>query len=203
MMPGMDGIEALQLIRALDGEYAKTIPVIALTANAVVGNEQIFIENGFQAFLSKPVSLTKLDAVIREWIMKDAQMTEYVAPSPPPRGADIEIPGVDSEQGMYLFEGDREMFIDFLRSYADNVPAELDKLRDVSEQTLSAYAIDVHTIKGASAGIGADESANYAKRLEKMAKTGDLSGVLLENEAFLKAVDTLVSDIRAWFANNE
>jgi CheY-like chemotaxis protein len=68
MMPGMDGVEAAKLIRALDTEYAKNMPIIALTANAVAGNEQMFLENGFNAFLPKPFNVMLLDSVIRKWI---------------------------------------------------------------------------------------------------------------------------------------
>jgi CheY-like chemotaxis protein len=70
MMPGMDGMEATKLIRGLGTEYAKNIPVIALTANAVAGNEQMFLENGFNAFLPKPFNALSLDAVVRKWIIQ-------------------------------------------------------------------------------------------------------------------------------------
>jgi CheY-like chemotaxis protein len=68
MMPVMDGIEATALIRGLDTEYAKNVPIIALTANAVAGNEQMFLANGFSAFLSKPINLMALDAVLHKWV---------------------------------------------------------------------------------------------------------------------------------------
>jgi signal transduction histidine kinase/CheY-like chemotaxis protein len=69
MMPDMDGVEAVRVIREEIGtEYAKNVPVIALTANAVAGNEQMFLRNGFQAFLSKPIDLTRLDLVMKHWI---------------------------------------------------------------------------------------------------------------------------------------
>jgi PAS domain S-box-containing protein len=69
MMPGMDGIEATAKIRAIETEYAKKVPIIALTANAIAGNKQMFLENGFQAFLPKPVNIIDLDSVVKEWIM--------------------------------------------------------------------------------------------------------------------------------------
>jgi CheY-like chemotaxis protein len=70
MMPGMDGIEATKTIRALGTDYAEKIPVVALTANAVAGNEQMFLENGFNAFLPKPFTAMLLDSVIRKWIIQ-------------------------------------------------------------------------------------------------------------------------------------
>jgi PAS domain S-box-containing protein len=70
MMPGMDGVEATKAIRALGGEYAKNIPIIALTANAVAESEKMFLENGFNAFLPKPFNVMSLDSVVQEWIRK-------------------------------------------------------------------------------------------------------------------------------------
>jgi CheY-like chemotaxis protein len=68
MMPGMDGVEATKTIRALDTEYAQKIPIIALTANAGDGSEQMFLQNGFNAFLAKPFSTMNLDSVIQRWV---------------------------------------------------------------------------------------------------------------------------------------
>jgi len=68
MMPGMTGIEAADAIRALDSEYARKIPIIALTANAVKGTEDLFYAHDFQAFLSKPIDILGLDEIIRKWI---------------------------------------------------------------------------------------------------------------------------------------
>ncbi|MDR2479084.1 MAG: response regulator [Treponema sp.] len=69
MMPGMDGVEATRIIREEIGtEYAKTVPVIALTANALQGNKEMFLQKGFQAFLSKPIDIKEMDAVIRQWV---------------------------------------------------------------------------------------------------------------------------------------
>jgi CheY-like chemotaxis protein/two-component sensor histidine kinase len=68
MMPGMDGVEATRLIRAIGTKYAEKIPVIALTANAVAGNEQMFLDNGFNAFLPKPFNVMALDSIVQRWV---------------------------------------------------------------------------------------------------------------------------------------
>jgi signal transduction histidine kinase len=70
MMPEMDGVETTTAIRTLDTEYAKKLPIIALTANAVAGNEQMFLDSGFNAFLPKPFNVMDLDSVIQRWIRK-------------------------------------------------------------------------------------------------------------------------------------
>jgi signal transduction histidine kinase/CheY-like chemotaxis protein len=69
MMPEMNGIEATRIIREEIGtEYAKNIPILALTANAIVGNEEMFLNSGFQAFLSKPIDIMAIDAELRKWV---------------------------------------------------------------------------------------------------------------------------------------
>jgi CheY-like chemotaxis protein/anti-sigma regulatory factor (Ser/Thr protein kinase) len=68
MMPGMDGMEATAAIRALGTDYAQNIPIIALTANVIAGNEQVFLDNGFNAFLPKPFNVMLLDSIIQRWV---------------------------------------------------------------------------------------------------------------------------------------
>jgi signal transduction histidine kinase/ActR/RegA family two-component response regulator len=68
MMPEMDGIEAVRIIRnEIESEYARTIPIIALTANALAGNEEMFLEHGFNGFISKPIDIKRLDEMIGKW----------------------------------------------------------------------------------------------------------------------------------------
>jgi signal transduction histidine kinase/CheY-like chemotaxis protein/PAS domain-containing protein len=74
MMPGMDGIEATRIIREEIGtDYAENIPIIALTANAIIGNEKMFLSKGFQAFISKPIDKARLDVVLRRWVRNEAK----------------------------------------------------------------------------------------------------------------------------------
>jgi PAS domain S-box-containing protein len=63
MMPGMDGVEAVKAIRALGSEYAQNIPIIVLTANAITESENMFFDNGFNAFLPKPFNAINLDSI--------------------------------------------------------------------------------------------------------------------------------------------
>jgi len=101
-----------------------------------------------------------------------------------------------------LYEDDMEMFLCILKSFVDNIPAEIENLRNVSEETLADYAINIHTMKGASASIGAKSLSQKAKKLERMAKEGYLEGVLADSEDFVKDALTLVEDVRDWLENN-
>jgi PAS domain S-box-containing protein len=209
MMPGMDGIEAAEKIRELKTDYALNIPVIALTANAAVGNEEMFLSKGFQAFLSKPINVMKLDAVVRKWIMRDSVVgndapgvpqngvPEASRPTePPPKNN--EIPGINMKLGLSLYEDDMEMFVDILKSYAENIPLEIEKLHDVNDENLSDYAINIHTVKGAFAGIGAKELSLRAKEMELMAKAGDSAGVQALNEQFIADAKKLIGFVKIW-----
>ena len=69
MMPVMDGIEATRIIREIGTEYTQNLPIVALTANALAGNDKMFADNGFQGFLSKPIELHKLDDILRKWVL--------------------------------------------------------------------------------------------------------------------------------------
>jgi len=75
MMPEMDGVEAVKKIRALNNDYAKSIPIIALTANAMAGSERLFLESGFNDFLIKPIDIMKLDAVLNKWVRDESKET--------------------------------------------------------------------------------------------------------------------------------
>jgi CheY-like chemotaxis protein len=71
MMPELDGTETTERIRALGTDYAKNVPIIAVTANANAENAPEFLEQGFTDVLSKPINILNLDAVIRKWIMRE------------------------------------------------------------------------------------------------------------------------------------
>ena len=114
----------------------------------------------------------------------------------------IEIPGIDTKKGLELYDDDEEIFLVVLRSYATNIPITLDKLRNISSETLPTYMIGIHGLKGTSANIGAEELRAEAMELEKMAKAGDLAGVQARNAAFLKKAETLIANIKAWLAKN-
>jgi CheY-like chemotaxis protein len=68
MMPELDGIQTTAVIRTLGTKYAESIPIIALTANAVAGTKQMFLDNGFNAFLPKPFNVMLLDSIVQRWV---------------------------------------------------------------------------------------------------------------------------------------
>ncbi len=73
MMPEVDGIEATRYIRNDIGtEYARSVPIIALTANAVSGSREMFLANGFNGFISKPIDISQLDSILNQCVLRKA-----------------------------------------------------------------------------------------------------------------------------------
>jgi CheY-like chemotaxis protein len=213
MMPVMDGIESADAIRALGTEYAKNVPIIALTANAIQGTEKMFYEHGFQAFISKPIDIMEMDSVIRKWVRNESQENEFGSDVPETgtssasdiipidendEKTEIVIPEVDTKKGLSYYAGETDIYLALLRSYVTNTHGNLDRLKAVSKETLPDYVIAVHGLKGTSAGIGAEGVRETAANLETMSRAGDLDGVLLQNDKLIKDTEAVVANIRAW-----
>jgi CheY-like chemotaxis protein len=225
MMPEMDGMEAVRIIRnETEGAYAKTVPIIALTANAIVGNDKLFLENGFQDFLTKPIDMTKLDAILHKWVRnKDKEAAiqaekiqdeeteaagdtgrgeaEAETESSSPAFSASPVKGIDWAEGIRRM-GNREVsFLRVLGSYAANLPAMLDKLREFSAETLDTYTITVHGIKGASYGICANGIGKEAEALEMAARNRDMETVLANNGAFIIRAEKFAGELAAYLAS--
>jgi len=114
----------------------------------------------------------------------------------------INIHGIDTEKGLSLYNDDEDIYFIALKSYVENTPSLLDKIRSVSQETLPAYAIGAHGIKGTSANIGALKLQETAATLEQMAKEGKLSEILDRNESFIKNVEKTIKGIKKWLKKN-
>ncbi|GHT78335.1 hypothetical protein FACS1894104_1380 [Actinomycetota bacterium] len=78
MMPEMDGVEATNKIRNnIDSDYARSVPIIAFTANAIEGSRDMFLQNGFDDFISKPIDLKQLDGTLKKWVRNKDKEDAY------------------------------------------------------------------------------------------------------------------------------
>jgi len=210
MMPGMDGVETVNSIRRIGTEYARKIPIIAMTANAIYGTEEMFYEHGFQAFISKPIDIMELDSILRKWVRNEAKEKElgdsaFITPDISAEdenniniSIDINIPGVDTDKGLSLYGGDTKIYLTLLHSYVSNTPAALNKLKTVSRETLRDYIITVHGLKGTSAGIGAETIRETAFNLENLSRAGDIERVLSLNGKLINDTEIIVANIKTW-----
>jgi len=176
MMPEMDGIEAAKIIRTLEGGRFHDVPIIALTANAVMGMREMFIENGFNDFLSKPIDISKLDEMLDKWIPKEKREKRVESIY---RGLDNNIPdisGVDTVKGIAMTGGTAASYIQVLSLFCKDVRDRMPLLQKMpSADNLPEYIINVHALKSASASIGAKEISSLAAQLEAAGKAGDMA----------------------------
>jgi CheY-like chemotaxis protein len=205
MMPGMDGIEATKSIRSNIGTgYARNIPIIAFTANAIVGNEDMFLSNGFQAFVSKPIELAVLDSVIRKWVRDEelekknaGGLSEQPENNITAPALSWHIESADLQKAYERFGNNEEILLKILASYSVNTKALLETIGNCNRENLEQYAISIHGIKGSSFGISANTVGEKASALEKAAKAGDLDFVSANNADFIHVAKKLVEELEA------
>ena len=215
MMPEMDGIEAVRIIRnEITSDYAHNVPIIALTANAIIGNEKLFLENGFNDFLSKPIDMTKLDVLMQKWVRnrekegssewapvveklrQDGTREAIEAEKQEQKKSDVSpIAGIDYKEGVKRLGNKEASYLRVLSSYAAGMPALLDKIRYFMPSALDDYRIIVHGIKGSSYGICANEIGKQAEALEMAARSGDIETILAKNDGFILQMEKQIGEI--------
>lgn len=198
MMPEMDGVEATLAIRSLGDEdpYYKNIPIVALTANAVSGMKEMFLQNGFDDFLAKPIEIVKLNAILERWIPKEKK-EKFTDNKSEPSISILEIEGVDVKAGIVNTGGNEENYIKTLAIFYEDVLQKMEELELCLEtDNMPLYATHVHALKSASASIGAKQLSEAAKELEIAGKCEDLVFVNKHNGQFIKDLELLVKNIR-------
>ncbi|MCL2010081.1 MAG: ATP-binding protein [Synergistaceae bacterium] len=178
MMSGMDGVETTAAIRALGGNFEK-LPIAALTANAVTGMKEMFLANGFDDFLSKPIEIPRLNKLVERWVPKgrraaprqaDTRETAALAEAP------FEIEGLDTAKGMATSGGTEALYRDVLELYRRDVNVRIEFLNAAhAEKNLKDFVTHAHALKSASANIGASGLSESARTLEEAGRRGDIA----------------------------
>ncbi len=181
MMPEMDGIEALQIIRRDCGENGTSPVIIALTANAMEGVREKFISSGFQDFLPKPLDRKSLNNMLLKWVPEELRQEQASTEQKNGGGqkeqdadAGDRIAGIDRDTVIRLYDGFGEDYRDLLSVYRVDGERKLVLLEKLfAQKDMKNYEIEVHGLKSASANIGALELSAMAKEHESAAKRGD------------------------------
>lgn len=174
MMPGMDGIEAAQIIRKDCGENGTAAIMIALTANAMEGMREHFLQSGFQDFIAKPLDRRELNQLLLRWVPEkyrhSEEPTEEARPIDPMK---FQIEGVDMDAAMQFFSGGEEDFADLLDLFCTDGKRKIQLLNELVGTDIVRYQIEVHGLKSASANIGAVKISEMAREQENAAVQGD------------------------------
>jgi len=224
MMPGISGIETTIRLR----ELGYKAPIVALTANVASGNAEMFIKNGFDGYLAKPIDIRHLTAALNKFI-RDKQPREVIEALRREKGpaaeegpqsisvnketaqhnmllfqlTQLDIPGIDIKRGIERYGGDVTSFFKILRSYAANVHEMLDNIPEISNETLPDYTIKVHSIKGASSDLFALKAAEKSKKLEDAARAEDFEYIKTNTKEFVDETMEMIIKIEAAISDIE
>lgn len=219
MMPEMDGIEMLQHVKAMDGGIYKDIPAVAITANALSGAKQTYLDAGFCGYLSKPIDPERFEQIIKDNLPQEyvtecedgngdtaTEGQETDGTSDPKQAEEWSIPGIDIAKALSYIGGSRELYISLLQTYLDGSEERIRKLEECkNKEDIFNYDITIHGLKGISASIGADSMAVAAAGLEEACKDPQtaMTYIQMNHDQAVSRYRELLEQIKKWLANIE
>ena len=210
MMPEMDGIEATKIIREECGLNGRSPVIIALTANAMAGVREKFLNCGFQDFIAKPLDRKPLNEVLSRWIpnaYKKVQLNDDDGASdsqPEITFEDIHIRGIDVEEAKKHHSGEVEDFVELLNLYYMDGKRKSSYLMELLEkEDYKDYGIEVHGLKSASANVGAMELSAQAREHEDAATRGDVDFIKMHSSELLACYDRQVEEIKKFLDHRQ
>ena len=226
MMPEMDGVETVNRIRSLNSDYARNVPIIALTANAAGEDKKLFLDAGMNDLLIKPIDTHSLAQIMRTYLppvlqvsieSKDAGgagrafMGGYTEKNAPDKNTgfsekDFTFPmsGIDYRYAYDIFNGNRDSYIEILkvvREEGKTKPEYIRKLLD--EKDFKNYTIEVHALKSAFLSIGAMHLSDHFREHELNGKSGNKKAIRDDFEKLYKEYTDMLSQIEAFFVSEE
>lgn len=181
MMPVMDGIEAAKAIRALPEDKYQKLPIIALTANAMVDARKEFLNAGMNGFVAKPIDFARICNQLKLWLPKDLvrdvpkeEAKKLLADDL----SDREIQPEDSQRGFSFEEGvnhcgSKAALMKTIRIFYRTIDSKENKIEQcLKEGLISDYVIEIHALKSSALLIGAVPLSEAAKELEDYGKQG-------------------------------
>ncbi len=196
MMPGMDGIEAAEIIRRDCGESGAVPVIVALTANAMEGMREQFLENGFQDFIAKPLDRKELNQLLLRWVPeKYRQRKSGEEEFKPLDLTAFRIDGLDMNAAMQYYSGDEKGFLDLLEIYCLDGKRKLELLQELVGTDILRYQIEVHGLKSASANIGAMDVSAMAREHENAAAKGEQEFIDGHFSQLIAEYETLLANI--------
>lgn len=183
MMPEMDGIETFHEMQKLPDSKNADTPVIVLTANALSGAREAYLQEGFVDFLTKPIDGDLLEQTIAKYLPAD--LIQQKGDATPEAGSDALWPegeelltyGISIENGISNAKGDREMYLELIGMFIRERDKQKTMQQFLSAQNMKDYAIWVHGLKGNARTLGADRLADVAYEHEMQSKADNISYV--------------------------
>jgi len=188
MMPKMDGIETVKIIR----ETLKyTNSIVALTANIMTGQAKIFFDNGFDDFISKPINARQLDSILNK-LIRNKQTPKVIADARKQKKDAMKM-YKKSDEYLAVFAKDAKKALFEIEQTFKNIS-------DASNDDLQMFAVNSHSMKSLLADIGENTLSQMAFILEEAAKQRDKNAIAKKTQQFVSEVDAIVSNIEAKLA---
>ena len=201
MMPDLDGIETLKLINEMTESKKKHTPVIMLTANAILGAKEEYLQKGFDDYLSKPIQKDRLMKLIRQYLPDELILTRENLKEQQENKPIIErIDFLNTELGLSFYDGDVDFYLEIVEAVLEADYSK--KIQNFFEmEDWHNYQILVHSLKSSSKSIGAEVLSSKALALENAAKTKDINFIRDNHEDLMQTYLTLLDNIRKLFAD--
>lgn len=221
MMPDLDGVTAYHTMKATPTNKNLDTPVIILTANAITGAKEDYLEEGFTSYLSKPVNPEKLEATLRDYLPTDKIITssysdaETDATAAPQKNTSTllpEIEGLDMDYALLKLRKP-DIVINAIQMFMGAYTAEASKLSEFFEiikahesgpeldAALADYRIKVHAMKSNAATIGSNNVSGLARFLEYAARDGKRTEIITITPTFLSDWKELGDRIRDYYTS--
>jgi len=194
-MPRLDGVEAAIILR----KWGYTHPIIALTANALAGQAEMFLENGFDGFISKPIDIRQLNALLNK-LIRDKYPPKVVEAA---RQQAVKIMSKSPAKKLQSSSG-QELTAIFIQD-AEKAHARLKTITANAfrrDDDFRQYIINVHSMKSALANIGEDVLSALALKLELAGRAENIPVIMEEIPAFLEALGGVIEKKRSMIADS-
>ncbi|HPE38930.1 MAG TPA: ATP-binding protein [Bacillota bacterium] len=197
MMPELDGIDTLRLIRKMSGDYFQKVPVVALTANAVSGVREMFFQEGFQDYVSKPIELAKLEKSLKSNLPSEMIIRkQIVVSSEPTPKPDIMLHGVEVDRGLLNCGNDLKNYLELLRVVYEDGTEKCKLIRELAiAKDYKNYTIEVHALKSVAASIGAGSLSELAKSHEFAGYDNNFDFIDSGYEDVISSYESLLNEI--------
>lgn len=204
MMPVMDGIETTQRLRAMDGEYYQNVPIVALTANALVDAREKFTEAGMDDFVAKPIEMKMICKCIRKWLPRELIVKNTSEKPQEDVTAKKDLPvieGIDSAAGVKA-SGSEKLWRSLLGDFYKLIDTKAQKLEKcLADNMIRDYTIEVHALKNTARMIGAGKLSEWFHRMEDCGNAGDLETIRKETPLLLASYRKLKPVLREYGEN--
>ena len=205
-MPGMNGTEAFHKIRETENGASKDVPVICLTADAVIGAKERYLSEGFSDYLTKPIDNFALEKLLMKYLpdgkveLINEEISEISEDGNPEDEAFtvLRSVGIEPRAGLKYCQDDVFFYKALLAEYAYG---ELEKAHNLQKsyeaENWHDYSIYVHSLKSSSKMIGASALSVRAAKLEAAANISDTGTIHTEHDNMMEEYEVLTAVIRS------